>query len=425
MIFVDEALIRVKAGDGGDGSVAFRREKFVPRGGPAGGSGGKGGDIILMADPSVRTLVDHHLQGTYTAESGQKGRGKNQHGRDGKDLIIKVPPGTVAYDGRTGKLLADLVRPGQWIRIARGGRGGRGNASFATPVRQTPVFAEKGEPGEERILRLELKLLADVGLIGFPNVGKSTLISRISAAKPKIADYPFTTLIPNLGTVKVDNFSFVVADLPGLIEGAHKGAGLGHQFLRHAERTRLLVHLLDMDPNNGRDPLEDRQKINRELELFSQKLSRTPQLIAANKVDLPGADRKLNRCLPALRSQSLEVYPISALTGLGLTELVLAIARFLREAMKEVETGVPEQLPEPEREEAPLTVTPVGDGAWKVEGGGVERLAALQNANHPQAKQEIRARLERRGVLKSLRALGARPGCCVIVGDVEVILDRL
>ncbi|MCS7224310.1 MAG: GTPase ObgE [Armatimonadetes bacterium] len=425
MAFIDEAVIWVKAGDGGNGCIAFRREKFVPRGGPSGGNGGKGGDIYLRADPSVRTLIDLHLQKTYRAASGQHGRGNNQHGKDGSDVVILVPLGTAIYDAQTGQQLGDLKRAGQIIRVARGGRGGRGNAAFATPTRQAPHFAEKGEPGEERLLRLELKLLADVGLIGYPNVGKSTLISRISAARPKIADYPFTTLVPNLGTVQVNNFSFVVADLPGLIEGAHQGAGLGHQFLRHAERTRLLVHVLDMDPSTGRDPIEDWKAINQELRLFSPRLAEIRQIIAANKMDLPSAKSRLEKCQEEWRRHGQEVYPISALTGDGVNELVLAMARILKAEMPLIELEGEEQLPEPVLEEKPLSVERLDDGRWKVTGAGVERLVALINFSHPQARKEIHDRLARKGIFKILKMLGAEPGNRLVVGEMEIPIDQL
>ncbi|MFA0777150.1 MAG: hypothetical protein PVTTEEND_000864 [Candidatus Fervidibacter sp.] len=426
MHFVDEAVIHVKAGNGGNGCVAFRREKFVPRGGPAGGDGGRGGHVILLADPSVKTLVDLHLQRTYKAENGQHGQGSNKHGADGKDLVIRVPVGTVIYDAETGELLADLVKPGQRVVEARGGRGGRGNAAFATPTRQTPVFAELGEPGEERTLRLELKLLADVGIIGYPNVGKSTLISRISAARPKIADYPFTTLVPNLGTVRVDNFSFVVADLPGLIEGAHKGVGLGHQFLRHAERTLLLLHMVDIAAVEGRDPICDFETINEELRLYSPELAKKPQVVVANKMDLPNAPENLRRCLPYWRQRGYEVFAISALTGEGIEPLVYRMAELVK-AMQP-KAPLPEASEEvivapPKRTEAPLTIERLDEETWLVQGGEVERLTRLINASHPQALAEIKERLLRHGIWKALRKAGAKAGDRIIVNGLELTMD--
>lgn len=426
MHFVDEAVIHVKAGNGGNGCVAFRREKFVPRGGPAGGDGGRGGHVILLADPSVKTLVDLHLQRTYKAENGQHGQGSNKHGADGKDLVIRVPVGTVVYDAETGELIADLVKAGQRVVVVRGGRGGRGNAAFATPTRQTPVFAELGEPGEERTLRLELKLLADVGIIGYPNVGKSTLISRISAARPKIADYPFTTLVPNLGTVRVDNFSFVVADLPGLIEGAHKGIGLGHQFLRHAERTSLLLHMVDIAAVEGRDPICDFETINEELRLYNPELAKKPQIVVANKMDLPNAHENLRRCLPYWRERGYEVFAISALTGEGIEPLVYRMAELVK-AMQPT-APLPEASEEvivapPKRTEAPLTIERLDEETWLVQGGEVERLTRLINASHPQALAEIKERLLRHGIWKAIRKAGAKAGDRIIVNGLELTMD--
>jgi GTP-binding protein len=380
----------------------------------------------LLADPSVKTLVDLHLQRTYKAENGQHGQGSNKHGADGKDLVIRVPVGTVVYDAETGELIADLVKAGQRVIVVRGGRGGRGNAAFATPTRQTPVFAELGEPGEERTLRLELKLLADVGIIGYPNVGKSTLISRISAARPKIADYPFTTLVPNLGTVRVDNFSFVVADLPGLIEGAHRGVGLGHQFLRHAERTSLLLHMVDIAAVEGRDPICDFETINEELRLYSPELAKKPQIVVANKMDLPNAHENLRRCLPYWRQRGYEVFAISALTGEGIEPLVYRMAELVK-AMQPT-APLPEASEEvivapPKRTEAPLTIERLDEETWFVQGGEVERLTRLINASHPQALAEIKERLLRHGIWKAIRKAGAKAGDRIIVNGLELTMD--
>ncbi len=428
MHFVDEAVIYVKAGDGGNGCVAFRREKFVPRGGPAGGNGGRGGHVILLADPAVKTLIDLHLQRTYKAPSGQHGQGSNKHGANGEDLVIRVPLGTTVYDAQTGELLADLVKPGQRVVVARGGRGGRGNAAFVTPTRQTPVFAELGEPGEERTLRLELKLLADVGIIGYPNVGKSTLISRISAARPKIADYPFTTLVPNLGTVRVDNFSFVVADLPGLIEGAHKGVGLGHQFLRHAERTAVLLHMVDMAATEGRDPLRDFEVINEELRLYNPVLAEKPQIVVANKMDLPQAQANLERCLPYWQKRGYEVFPISALTGEGLQPLVYRMAEMVKALHPPVTPSewVDEEIVLPPLPKQPLNIERLDEETWLVTSGEVDRLVRLINASHPQALAEIKDRLVRHGIWKALRKAGAKTGHRILVGNltgVELMMD--
>ena len=331
MKFVDEVQIRVKAGDGGDGAVAWRREKFIPRGGPAGGDGGKGGDVVLEIDSQLSTLLDYRYVRDHRARNGEKGGGSDMNGKDGGDLILRVPPGTVVKDAGTGAVLADLAGASGRFVVARGGRGGLGNMNFATSTNQAPRYAQDGTPGEARELRLELKLLADVGIVGYPNAGKSTLISRISRARPKIADYPFTTLTPNLGVVSWrGERSFVVADIPGLIEGAHRGAGLGHQFLRHVERCRVLVHLVEGEsPEPGRSPLADLRAIDRELELHSPELSRKPQILAVTKVDVPEARKggeKLARLL-GRRKKPVPVHLISAVTGEGIEALVDAIGR--------------------------------------------------------------------------------------------------
>ena len=336
-MFIDEAKIRVKAGDGGNGCMAFRREKFVPRGGPSGGDGGKGGDIIMESSERHNTLVHFRFNPEYKAERGRHGEGSNRKGHDGADVLLKVPVGTIVYDDESGERIHDFSRPDERLVIARGGRGGRGNARFATSTHQAPRECEPGRPGEERAYRLELKLLADVGLVGYPNVGKSTLISRISAARPKIADYPFTTLQPNLGVVAVgapgdpDQVSFVVADIPGLIEGAHTGAGLGTQFLRHIERTRLLVHLVDVSDSSGRpDPLHDLEVIMGELKSFGAHLDEEPMLLVASKMDIANPD-KLAKLRRYAKKQKLELYPISAATGEGVEQLKLAMSRRLEE----------------------------------------------------------------------------------------------
>ena len=336
-MFIDEAKIRVKAGDGGNGCMAFRREKFVPRGGPSGGDGGKGGDVVMESSERHNTLVHFRFNPEYKAERGRHGEGSNRKGHDGADVLLKVPVGTIVYDDQTGERIHDFSRPDERLVIARGGRGGRGNARFATSTHQAPRECEPGRPGEERAYRLELKLLADVGLVGYPNVGKSTLISRISAARPKIADYPFTTLQPNLGVVAMgapgdpDQVSFVVADIPGLIEGAHTGAGLGTQFLRHIERTRLLVHLVDVSDSSGRpDPLHDLEVIMGELKSFGAHLEEKPMLLVASKMDIANKEKlaKLRRYAKKLK---LELYPISAATGEGMEPLKLAMSRRLEE----------------------------------------------------------------------------------------------
>jgi GTP-binding protein len=330
-MFIDEATIRIKAGDGGNGCVAFRREAYEPRGGPSGGDGGDGGDVIMESSERHNTLVHFRFNPEYKAQRGQHGMGSNCTGKQGEDIVLKVPVGTIVYDSETGQKVYDFSRPDDRIIIAKGGRGGRGNARFATSTHQAPREHDDGRPGEERTFRLELKLLADVALIGYPNVGKSTLISRLSAARPKIADYPFTTLQPNLGVVSVgearEERSFVVADIPGLIEGAHTGAGLGTQFLRHIERTRLLVHLVDVsDTSVQPDPVKDVKVINGELESFGAKLEEKPMIMVASKIDAANRD-KLAKLKRYCKKHGLELFPISAVTGKGLDELKYAMAK--------------------------------------------------------------------------------------------------
>ncbi len=331
MKFIDETKIHVKGGDGGKGCVAFRREKFAPRGGPSGGDGGRGGDVVLVTDGRLTTLLDFRFQPRHFARDGQPGMGSDCNGHAAEAIELHVPVGTVVRDAATGETLFDLTKPGERVVVARGGRGGLGNMNFANSTRQAPRFAEPGQPGEEKELVLELKLLADVGLIGFPNAGKSTFVSRVSRARPKIADYPFTTLVPNLGVVAYkDRLSFVVADIPGLIEGAHEGAGLGHQFLRHVERCRVLIHLVDCGtPDPGRTPEDDWKKINRELALYSPELAKKPQIVAANKIDLPEGRERFEKLRRALRRKKVEVIGVSAATGEGVGELLDRAARVL------------------------------------------------------------------------------------------------
>ncbi len=331
-MFVDEAQIDVKAGDGGDGVVSFRREKHVPRGGPDGGDGGHGGSVTVLVAPHMRTLVDFTYRSHFTAGRGGHGQGNRRHGKNGAEVEIKLPVGTVIRNAETGRLIADLVHPEQRVVLARGGRGGRGNARFTTSTRQTPRFSEKGEPGEQFRLKLELKLLADVGVIGLPNVGKSSLIAQASAARPKIADYPFTTLVPNLGVVRVEEGrSFVMADLPGLVEGAHHGAGRGHAFLRHVERTRVLIHVLNVGDDDT-DPQHDFETINRELALYDTDLAARPQLVALNKLDLNPPEEKVAAAEAYLHAQGYRAFRISALTGEGVFALMAQTAELLESA---------------------------------------------------------------------------------------------
>jgi GTPase len=340
MQFVDQALIKARAGDGGKGAVAFRREKFVPKGGPSGGDGGDGGSVILVVDEGLSTLLDFRYRKEYDAPAGGAGSNKDKYGRGGEDLVLRVPPGTQVYDQATGKLLADLHAHEERFVLAKGGHGGRGNIHFATSTDRAPRRAEPGYPGEERAVRLDLKLLADVGLLGFPNVGKSSLIARISAARPKIADYPFTTLVPNLGMVRLrDDRSLVVADIPGLIEGAHAGAGLGAQFLRHVERTRVLVHLLDATAGPDRSPLRDFDAINRELALFDPELAKRPQLVVLNKMDLPDVEKVRGRLTTTFARRKIRLLAISAATGQGVEAMLEEAWKVLVAERKRLSTG--------------------------------------------------------------------------------------
>ncbi len=335
--FIDEAKIYIKSGAGGRGCVSFRREKYVPRGGPNGGDGGNGGDVVMITNENMSSLLDHRYRQHYRAKRGEHGKGKDMHGKNADTLYIPVPVGTIVRDFDTGEVLGDLTEANETLLVAKGGRGGKGNARFATSTNQAPKTAEPGGESQERTLLLELKLLADVGIIGFPNAGKSTLISRISAARPKVADYPFTTLVPNLGVVSYgDGKTFVVADIPGIIEGAHEGAGLGIQFLKHIERTKLLIHLLDLSPVTGRDPVEDYETLNRELKAYSRELSKKPQIVAPNKIDITESRLKLDEVKKYFDKKRIKIYPISSATGEGLKELV-------RETGKRLEKLIPEK----------------------------------------------------------------------------------
>jgi GTP-binding protein len=428
-MLVDEAIITVRSGRGGNGIVSFRREKFVPKGGPAGGDGGKGGDVLLYTDAQSATLVDFKYAPRYSAENGVPGSGAMKTGRDGGDCRIKVPVGTLVYDDGTGDLLADLSAPGMELLVARGGRGGRGNVHFATPSRQAPEVAEGGEPGQERRLRLELRLLADVGVIGFPNVGKSTLISVVSAARPKIAEYPFTTLSPNLGVVSLPGVgrSFVIADMPGLIVGAHEGAGLGDRFLKHISRTRLLIHMLDVAALEGRDPVEDFDAINRELALFGENLAAIPQIVALNKIDLPEGKDRAKTVGQTLAGRGYDCYPISAATGAGVGELMEATWARLAEFGEPEEPPAEAQLiiaaPPAER---PLSVERMERGAFRVKGTAAEHAAATAYVQSRQGLDRFHRTLQRLGVLRALREAGAREGDTVIVGkrEFDYVEDR-
>ena len=423
-MFVDRVKIYVKGGDGGNGIVAFRREKYVPKGGPAGGDGGKGGDVIFVVDEGLSTLMDFRYQKHFKAPRGENGMPKNQHGKNGKDLFVKVPPGTIVIDDDTGEVLADLVKHGEKLVVAKGGRGGRGNARFATQKNPAPEICEKGEPGEERYILLELKLLADVGLVGFPSVGKSTLLSAVTAAKPKIADYHFTTLAPNLGVVETeDGRSFVMADLPGLIEGAHLGAGLGLQFLRHIERTRVIVHVIDMAAMEGRDPYEDFLTINRELKEYELRLTERPMIVAANKMDMPGAEENL-QYFRKKAGPDIPVFPISAATRSGLRELLFAIADTLEKTPefplileKPPQDGrIVYQFEKPKED---FMITRDSSGAFVVSGEKVEKLFKMTDFSREESVLRFARQLRGMGVDDALRAKGAKDGDLVRILDYE------
>lgn len=425
-MFVDHVTVFVKGGDGGDGMVAFRREKYVPYGGPAGGDGGSGANVVFEVDEGLRTLMDFRYQRHFKAPRGEHGGSKNKHGRAGEDMIIPVPPGTVVKNAETGIVIADLVEHGQRAIIAKGGRGGRGNSRFATPQNTAPELSEKGEPGEELDVTLELKVLADVGLVGFPSVGKSTLLSVVSRAKPKIADYHFTTLVPNLGLVETDDHrNFVMADLPGLIEGAHEGVGLGHQFLRHIERTRVIVHVIDMSGLEGRDPYEDYKTINAELEAYNLRLLERPQIIVANKMDMPDAEENLAKFKKELDDETIRIVPVSALTRTGVNELLFAIADLLEvtEEFPLYEIGQDEEnesvLYRYEGDVEDFVIGRDDDGAYVLSGYTIERMFKMTDFNFDQSVRKFARQMRALGVDDALRERGAEDGDIVRILDFE------
>lgn len=428
-MFLDKAKIYVKGGDGGDGIVSFRRELYVPEGGPAGGDGGKGGDLIFRVDEGLRTLIDFRYQKHFKAPRGERGKTKGMHGAKAEDMIVRVPPGTVVVDDDTQEIVADLTRGGQEVVVAKGGRGGRGNMRFATARNPAPHLSENGEEGQERWLVLELKVMADVGLVGFPSVGKSTLLSVVSAAQPKIGAYHFTTITPNLGVVDVgEGRSFVMADLPGLIEGAHEGVGLGHEFLRHVERTRIIVHVVDMAATEGRDPYDDWLKINEELRLYSAKLEERPQIVAANKMDMPGAEEQLELFKEQLERDghgSVEVFPISAVARRGVQELLYRAADLLEQIP---ETPLVEEVKqvserkiykfEKEEDDNEFTIRREND-LFIVECIGIERMLKRMNMNSYDGLLRFGQAIRKSGIEAALRERGAKDGHMVQIGDFE------
>jgi GTP-binding protein len=415
-MFLDEARIFVASGRGGDGAIHFRREKYVPRGGPDGGDGGRGGDVVLEVAPTLNTLYSFRHTSRFRAQDGRRGGSSNKTGADGADTVIRVPPGTVVRDAATGDVLGDLVAPGGRLVVCRGGRGGRGNARFATSRNQAPRMAEKGEPAEERELLLELRLIADVGIVGVPNAGKSTLLAALTNARPKIADYPFTTTEPNLGVVDLQEQSLVLADIPGLIEGAHRGAGLGTAFLRHIRRTRVLIHLID---GAAQDPLVDFSQINAELALFDPALGSKPQIVAVNKMDLPQVRERWPGLEAAFVGRDVEALPISALARTGLDILLKAVLEALQHApAMAVEEVVPVYRPEPDPSEYEIGRDP--DGAWRVSGKAIERAAKMTYWEHDEAVRRFQGLLEHLGVEQTLREAGARAGDTVRIGEYEL-----
>lgn len=429
-MFLDTAKIQVQAGRGGDGMVAFRREKYVPNGGPWGGDGGRGGNVIFVVDEGLRTLMDFRYNRRFKAENGEKGMTKGMHGRGAADLIVRVPQGTTVRDAQTGKIIADLVTNGQEFIVAHGGRGGRGNIRFATPKNPAPEISENGEPGQERELELELKVLADVGLVGFPSVGKSTLLSVITAAKPKIGAYHFTTIVPNLGMVRTQSGeSFAVADLPGLIEGASQGVGLGTQFLRHIERTRVILHVIDMSASEGRDPYEDYLAINHELETYNLRLMERPQIIVANKMDMPESAENLKKFKEKLAANYDEfeelppIFPISCLTKQGIAPLLDATAALLEktddfvlyeesELQDEAYYGFDISGPD-------FEISRDDDASWILTGDRLEKLFTMTNLDRDESVMKFARQLRGMGVDEALRARGAKDGDIVRIGQFE------
>lgn len=432
-MFIDEVSIYIRSGDGGNGIVAFRREKYVPKGGPAGGDGGKGSDVIFKADEGIRTFMDYRYQKKFIAKSGENGMSKGMHGRKSKDLILKVPVGTIIRDKESKEILADLVENNQEVVVAKGGRGGRGNCRFATPSNPAPEIAENGEPGEERNLILELKLMADVGLVGFPSVGKSTILSVTSKAKPKIASYHFTTLAPNLGVVETkDNRSFVMADLPGLIEGASTGSGLGHKFLRHIERTKVIVHVLDMSSSEGRDPYEDYKIINNELKKYNINLMERKQIVVANKMDIAQSNENLLKFKEKIlkEEKNIEIIEISAYTKSNIDKLLYKIADTLDEIENNnEEKSEKENITENRviykhtKSDETFTITRDDKGAYVIKGSRIERAFKMTDFNRDSSIRRFAKQMRSMGVDEALRKKGCKNGDIVKIlkGEFEFI----
>lgn len=415
-MFIDRARIYVEAGNGGDGMSSFRREKFVEKGGPNGGNGGRGGDVVLVADKNLNTLIDFRYKRKYVAKRGGQGGSKNCTGMRADTVYVKVPMGTLVRDDVTGAVMADLTEDGQEYVAAKGGRGGKGNACYATSTNRAPTFAEKGEPGENRWLKLELKLLADVGLVGYPSVGKSSIIAQVSAARPEIAAYHFTTLTPVLGVVRLDEeHSFVLADIPGLIEGAHEGVGLGHDFLRHVERTKVLLHIVDVASVDGRDPIDDFEKINEELRLYSERLARRKQLVVANKMDLPEAEENFARLKEHVEAKGFEIVKASAATGDGLRELMYKAYELLQQYVPEEDEEDLARFDEIDPDS--FEIVPGNDTDYEVRGKNIERLVAMTNFDNDEALYRFQLIWKRLGIDEALKEKGVQEGQSVRIRD--------
>ncbi|WP_294521225.1 GTPase ObgE [uncultured Anaerovibrio sp.] len=424
MQFIDRTTIKVIAGNGGNGKSAFRREKFVAKGGPSGGDGGRGADIVFVVDNNMNTLLDFRYHRKFQGQNGENGDIKNQYGHNAPPCIVKVPQGTLVKDADTGELLADLVEVGQKAVIAKGGRGGRGNAKFANSANRAPTFAELGEPGESRNLILELKLLADVGLVGYPSVGKSSLVAAVSAARPEIAEYHFTTITPVLGVVNVgeigDERTFVMADIPGLIDGAAEGVGLGHDFLRHVERTKVILHIVDASGVEGRDPVEDYYKINKELKIYSEKIARRPQILVANKMDLPEAADNYERLKELAEKEGIEIFPISAATRQGTQELINRVAQVLDEYVEEPDTEEGVKVYDAKEEDPDkVTITRNDAGDFIVSSKSLNKLVAMTNFGNDEAIRRFQYIWRIKGIDKKLLERGIKEGNTVRIGEME------